>query len=128
MNHLLDMLLSGSGILMQVLVVIALIVWLKVKGPLQAYYQAHTTAQERQLLALLGREAFAYAETVFAHYDGPAKRNEALKYLLDKAKSFNLSTVDMQDLRAVIESAWLDDRRQTGLPVNPPASAETEQR
>ncbi|HEU4965201.1 MAG TPA: hypothetical protein VFV52_15340, partial [Bacilli bacterium] len=44
----------------------------------QTYFTAHTTTKEREWLRMVGSEAFHYAEQVFAHYDGPAKLNEAI--------------------------------------------------
>ena len=48
-----------------------------------------------------------------------AKLNEAIKYLLDRATEQGLGDVPMMDARAIIESAWLDDKRGTSTPAVP---------
>lgn len=102
---------QGTTILVQMAILVVLFLLRTLKAHLQTYVVAHTTTQQRQLLAQLGQEAFSYAETVYQGLDGPAKLNEATKYLLDKANTTGLGQVQLQDARAVIESAWLADQR-----------------
>lgn len=109
-DQLMNLLHQGTGILVQLAVVVAMILLRKLKDHVQTYVLSHTTTQQRQLLAQLGQEAFAYAETVYRGMDGPAKLNEATKYLLDKSQALGLGEVPMTDVRAVIESAWLQNK------------------
>jgi hypothetical protein len=107
---------QGLTILLQAAVLILLYLFRQIGQKITAYYESHTTMRQRQLLALLGREAFAFAETVYKSLDGDAKLNEALRYLLSKAEQHGLS-ISMKDARAVIEQAWLEDRRLSGRPL-----------
>ncbi|MGB8956367.1 MAG: hypothetical protein WCC10_13420, partial [Tumebacillaceae bacterium] len=66
-----------------------------------------TSAAEREWLRLVGTEAFHYAERAFAHYDGPAKLNEAVKYVLERAKRQD-TEFTYPEIRAVIEKAWTE--------------------
>lgn len=104
---------NGMAILLQLVVIIGLFLLRKLKGRMEAFYDAHTTTQQRALLGQIGREAFAFAETVYREYDGPAKMNEAIKYLLDAGSKLGLQEISLTDARAVIESAWLNDKRST---------------
>ncbi|MGZ4031191.1 MAG: phage holin, LLH family [Tumebacillaceae bacterium] len=113
-DQLMSLLQQGSGILVQLAVVAVLVLLRSFKNHLQSYYLSHTTTQQRQLLAQLGQEAFAFAETVYREMDGPAKLNEATKYLLDKSQSLGLGELPMNDVRAVIESAWLQNKSMLG--------------
>ncbi|PWK13898.1 phage holin, LLH family [Tumebacillus permanentifrigoris] len=104
---------QGTTVLVQIAVLVVIILVRTVKKRLETYYTSHTTVQQRQLLSQFGREAFAYAETVYRDYDGPAKMNEAIKYLLDTGESAGMKDIPLTSARAVIESAWLDDKRKT---------------
>ncbi|KEO82046.1 phage holin, LLH family [Tumebacillus flagellatus] len=104
---------QGAAVLLQIAVLAALLFLKNLKTRLETYYTTHTSAQERQMLAQFGREAFAYAETVYRDYDGPAKMNEAIKYLLDTGAKYGMQDLPLTEVRAVIESAWLDDKRKT---------------
>lgn len=75
-----------------------------------SYYVTHTTIKQREWLKLVGNEAFHYAEQVFSHYDGPAKLNEAIQYVLERAESQGI-TVNYAEIRAVIEKAWWETNR-----------------
>jgi hypothetical protein len=75
------------------------------KGYALHYYTAKTTATQREWLRLVGVEAFHYAERAFVLLDGPAKLNEAVKYVLDRAEPLGIE-VTYQEIRAVIEKAW----------------------
>lgn len=102
---------EGVSLILQIAVFGALLFLRTFKNKVQTYYTSKTTHQERLLLAQLGREAFALAETVYRGHDGPAKLNEAIKYLLDRAKEHGLGDVPMMDARAMIEAAWLESNR-----------------
>lgn len=129
MEQLLGMAWDGTGIVLQIALLVGLFLWNAVKEPLKTAISAHTTANQRQVLSQLGREAFAYAETVHAAQDGPAKMNEAVKFLLDRCESCGLKDLQMVEVRAAIESAWLQDRRQSGRPTAMVVSSSmTEQR
>jgi hypothetical protein len=109
---------QGADILFQIGILLGLFLLRTLKGKVQTFVDAKTTVQQRQMLTQLGKEAFAYAETVYRGHDGPAKLNEALKYLLDRCDSSGLCDVHMKEARAVIESAWIEDKRKTGQPIN----------
>lgn len=79
-----------------------------------AYYAKRTTTEQREWLKLVGNEAFHYSERVFASLDGPAKLNEAVKYVLDRAESHGI-TVSYPEVRAVIEKAWAEFQVQQQL-------------
>ncbi|TCP53733.1 superfamily 6 holin (LLH) [Tumebacillus sp. BK434] len=117
-EQILGMLQDGVSIVLQLAVLAGLLLLRNLKQRMQNYYDAQTTLQNRQLLAQLGREAFSYAETVYTMEDGPAKMNEAIKYLMDKCGTCGMQDVPMKDMRAVIESAWLEDRRGAAAPAS----------
>ncbi|BCJ88010.1 phage holin [Effusibacillus dendaii] len=118
---------QAVAILLQILLigVLAGLVW--IRSELKNYIVQHTTAKERDLIARIGQEAFTYAETVFAQSDGPAKLNEAIKYMLD-ALARQGKSIPMKEVRSAIESAWMSDKRATGqtsgksAPLPPPAA------
>lgn len=94
-------------LLLQLAALAALALLQQWKAKAVEYYAHRTTKQQREWLALVGNEAFHYAEQVFLTYDGPAKLNEAVKYVLDRAKMHNLQ-VTYPEVRAVIEKAWAE--------------------
>jgi Bacteriophage holin of superfamily 6 (Holin_LLH) len=129
MEQFLGMIGNGTSLVLLIVLLVGIFIWRAFKEPLITAITSHTSAKQREMLAQLGREAFAYAESVHAGQDGPAKRNEAVKFLLDRCEGCGLRDVDMKDVRAVIESAWLQDRRQSGQPVVPHAvNSQAEQR
>ncbi|MGB8956867.1 MAG: hypothetical protein WCC10_15940 [Tumebacillaceae bacterium] len=129
MEQLLGIIGNGISLVLLIFLLVGTFIWRAFKEPLMTAITSHASAKQREVLAQLGREAFAFAETVHAGQDGPAKRNEAVKFLLDRCDGCGLRDVDMKDVRAVIESAWLQDRRQSGQPVVPSAaSSQAEQR
>nr|WP_315990772.1 phage holin, LLH family [Desulforamulus aquiferis] len=75
------------------------------------------SAAQRATLAILGREAFAFAETVFRELPGPEKLAEAVKYLEDKAIKLGIQ-VTLDEARASIEKAWLEDKWKQLLVFN----------
>ncbi|GAX89456.1 phage holin, LLH family [Effusibacillus lacus] len=103
------------------LAVVAGLVWLR--NELKNYIAANTTIRERELIADLGKAAFSYAETVYSGLDGPGKLNEATKYMLDVLEGMG-KEVPMKDIRAAIETAWLEDRRRSGVPAKKPNTYE----
>lgn len=116
-DQLAEFLQQGLSVLLQILLlaIVAGLLW--IRKQLTAYIQSHTTVQERAFLERIGREAYTYAETVFGALDGPAKLNEATKYMLDVLAQYGIKNVPMKDIRAMIEQAWLEDRRKSGRPV-----------
>ncbi|ASS74461.1 hypothetical protein CIG75_05290 [Tumebacillus algifaecis] len=68
------------------------------------YYRTTMSVRQREWLNLIGREAFHYAERAFTHYDGPAKLNEAVKYVLERSDQQGVE-VTYPEIRAVIEKA-----------------------
>lgn len=124
MSNVLDYLQQGFSLLIQLvfLGIAAGLIWLRKK--IIQYVTTQTTARTRDLLSQIGKEAFAYAETVYGAMDGPAKLNEAIKYMLNVLGQHGYKDVPMQDIRAVIEQAWLENRRQSGNPVVKPTPFE----
>lgn len=123
-NQLAELLQQGLAILLQILLlgIVAGLLW--IRKQLTAYIKSHFTIQERAFLERVGKEAFTYAETVFGTLDGPAKLNEATKYMLDVLNRMGMKDVPMKDIRAMIEQAWLEDRRKSGRSTDKPAPFE----
>lgn len=87
-------------------------VWLNdLKKKAEAYYQARTSSAQRSTLEMLGKEAFAFAETVYRDTKGPDKLAEAVKYLEDKASKLGIF-ITFEEARAAVEKAWLEDKRK----------------
>ena len=81
----------------------------------EAWLNAHTTAKQREMIADLSHEAFAYAETVYRSKTGADKLNEALKYFNSNMSKYGLQ-LSPEAIRAAVERAWLLDNRQE-MPV-----------
>jgi len=105
-----------------VLIVISILVllvkaWLtELKKKAEAYLESKTTAEQRQTLALLGKEAFSFAETVFRGFDGQKKLDAAIEYVEQKAAALGIN-VPAEEVRAAVEAAWLEDKRKEFAPV-----------
>ncbi|HEU4962291.1 MAG TPA: hypothetical protein VFV52_00305 [Bacilli bacterium] len=121
---------QGVSLLLQVAVLVGLFLLRTIRNKVSEYVESRTTLHQRELLAQIGREAYAYAETVYREADGPAKLNHAIRYLLDHCERCELTDVKLKEARAVIESAWLKDNtsNKTAEPVQPPASYSEEKR
>ena len=65
------------------------------------------TAQQAQMIELLGREAFSFAETVYRELGGPDKLSHALDYFEQQARARGIP-FDADVARAAIERAWLE--------------------
>lgn len=76
-----------------------------------AYYNAHTNEKDRELLHKIGKEAFAWAETIYKEYEGDVKLNKAYEYASDKLKSVGID-VSGDEIRAAIEKAVIDYKAQ----------------
>ncbi|TEB13346.1 phage holin [Pelotomaculum propionicicum] len=101
-------------IILAVLALLTVLVkgWLNtLKQKAEAYFEAKTTSEQRSVLALLGKEAFSFAETVYKELDGPAKLARAVEYVEQKAQEAGI-TVAAEEIRAVVEAAWLEDKRK----------------
>ena len=116
-GDLMNLIQQGADILFQIGILLGLFLLRTLKARVKTFVDSKTTVQQRAMLSQLGKEAFAYAETVYRGHDGPAKLNEAIKYLLDRCDTCGLNDVHMKEARAVIESAWIEDKRKTGQPV-----------
>ncbi|HHY68562.1 phage holin, LLH family [Kyrpidia sp.] len=77
------------------------------------YLRLHATKAQRDLLACLAAEAFSFAETVYRDSDGPAKLEQAMGYLSQRLRQHGV-TVTPDEMRAAVEQAWLQDRRNHG--------------
>lgn len=106
-QHLTEVLIALIGLL-----AVYVKIWLNdLKKKAEAYYEARTTAAQRETLQKLGAEAFAFAETVFREMKGPDKLAEAVKYLEDKAWQLGIN-ISFEEARAAVERAWLEDKRK----------------
>ncbi|MGZ4123083.1 MAG: phage holin, LLH family [Tumebacillaceae bacterium] len=100
-SHLHELVLVGA----ETLLLVILGLFQRWKAYAMQYYHTKTTATQREWLRLVGVEAFHYAERAFAGWDGQAKLNEAVKYVLDRAHVLGID-VSYPEIRAVIEKAW----------------------
>ncbi|MEB3103099.1 phage holin, LLH family [Ferviditalea candida] len=71
------------------------------------WLDAHTTANQRQTLHAVAQEAFSFAETVWAQYQGPQKMAAAIDYATQKLKGYGIN-VTQEEIRAAIEKAVLE--------------------
>lgn len=102
-----EILLAAIG----VLVVLAK-AWLnKLKQKAEAYLESKTTTEQLKTLALLGKEAFSFAETAYKELGGADKLEQAKKYLEEKAAAVGIK-LTAEEVKAVIEAAWLEDKRK----------------
>ncbi len=86
--------------------------WLEgLKKKAEAYLVSKTTTEQRQTLAFLGKEAFSFAETVYKELAGPEKLEKAIEYVGLKAAAAGID-VPAEEIRAVVEAAWLADKRK----------------
>lgn len=82
--------------------------WLNsLKTKAENYFEQRTTAEQRKTLAILGKEAFSFAETAYREMKGKEKLGQAVLYLQKRADSLGIK-VSIEEARAVIEAAWLD--------------------
>ncbi|MDF9408172.1 MAG: hypothetical protein A4E52_01471 [Pelotomaculum sp. PtaB.Bin013] len=89
--------------------------WLKdLKQKAEAYLELKTTAEQRKTLNLLGKEAFSFAETVYKDLNGVSKLEQAKKYLEEKAVAAGIK-LTVNEIKAAIEAAWLEDKRKEYL-------------
>lgn len=91
----------------QVVVVAALVVFHRYAPVVKKWIDHHTTLTERQILSLVGKEAFRYAESAFAGAPGQVKLDQALKYASRVAESKGLD-VSESEFRSAIEQAVQD--------------------
>lgn len=91
-------------ITLQLVLIVGLISMHRWKMRAFEYYETKSTAIRREWLRLVGVEAYHYAERTYYTYDGPAKLNEAIKYVLDRAEGQGL-VVTYPEVRAVVERA-----------------------
>ncbi len=83
--------------------------WLEgLKRKAEAYYGARTTAEQRKVLAALGKEAYSFTEAAYRGMAGPEKLTVAIDYLERKAAAIGIK-ITFEEARAVIEAAWLED-------------------
>lgn len=86
--------------------------WLNdLKKKAEKYYEQRTTTEQRKLLAVLGKEAFSFAETVYKELGGRDKLAKAVLYLQERADDAGIP-VTIEEARAAIEAAWLTDKRK----------------
>jgi hypothetical protein len=102
-QHIAELILTVAGIL-----AILARNWLKeLKLKALAYLEQRTNAEQRKLLAILGKEAFSFAETVYRELKGSQKMEKAAGYLEERAKALGLS-ITTAEAQAAIEAAWID--------------------
>lgn len=102
-NTLHELLLIG----LETLLLLGIALFHRFRQMAAQYCASKTTAAQREWLRLVGVEAYHYAERAFLQFDGPAKLNEAVKYVLDRADSYGLH-ITYPEIRAVIEKAWTE--------------------
>ena len=86
--------------------------WLaELKAKATTYFEQRTNAEQRKLLALLGKEAFSFAETVYRELKGAQKMEAAIGYLEERAKTLGVN-VTADEVRAAIEAAWMEKEKK----------------
>ncbi|WP_438431988.1 phage holin [Gorillibacterium sp. sgz500922] len=80
-----------------------------IRGKIDGWLAARTTAAEQQILHLVAKEACALAERLFIEQGGPEKMKQAIAYAAEEFRRKGIA-VSPAKLEAAIEAAWLDYR------------------
>ncbi|RIV20102.1 hypothetical protein D2Q93_12260 [Alicyclobacillaceae bacterium I2511] len=111
-----------SGVVQQVLLIllqlfiVGLLAWLHTLMPvLQNWAKHHLSAQQRQLLMQLGKEAVVFSETAYGSLNGAQKLGYAMDYVARVLGATKVQ-VSPQEIRAAIEMALLESKKQSDLP------------
>lgn len=98
---------EGLTILIQIAVLALFYGLYLLRDRVKQYISAHLDAKQAEMVSLLGKEAYAFAETVYSELQGPDKLSHALDYFEQQAKSRGIP-FDATAARAAIEKAWLE--------------------
>jgi len=88
------------------------------RGKVDKWLEARTTAAQRETLHKLAAEAMALAESAYGHLQGDAKLNQACRYVSARLGDIGID-VKPESIRAAIEAAVLEYNAK----VKPTASA-----
>ncbi|WP_058303459.1 phage holin, LLH family [Gorillibacterium timonense] len=77
------------------------------RGKIQLWLAARTTAAEQQVLHLVAKEAYALAERLYIERSGPEKMKQAIAYAAEELQRKGIAVSPVK-LEAAIEAAWLD--------------------
>ncbi|MGM1023404.1 MAG: phage holin, LLH family [Bacillota bacterium] len=83
-----------------------------VKGKVNAWLEARTTATQREVIHKIAGEGFAFAQTAFKQAGGERKLQEALQYASLTLTSQGIA-VSQVELRSAIEKAYLEYKSKT---------------
>ncbi|AET60277.1 hypothetical protein HPL003_17665 [Paenibacillus terrae HPL-003] len=83
-----------------------------VKGKVNAWLEARTTAAQREVIHKIAGEGFAFAQTAFKQAGGERKLQEALQYASLTLSSQGIA-VSQVELRSAIEKAYLEYKAKT---------------
>ncbi|BBI32500.1 phage holin, LLH family [Cohnella abietis] len=95
----------GALIGLLVTFMLGLIAMLRVR--VNAWLDAKTNLQQREILHRLAQEGMSLAENLLNEADGPKKFDEALEYVRSRATKYGIKLTGV-DIRAAIEKAVLD--------------------
>lgn len=107
---------QGLTVVIQIAALAAIYGLAILRRKIEVYMQANLDVKQTELLHLLGKEAFAFAETAYKELQGPDKLSAALDYLQKQAKAKGIP-FDPEAARAAVEKAWVEvqgTKKQTG--------------
>src|SRR4051794_22780363 len=82
------------------------------RGKLNAWLEAHTTAAQRETLARLAGEAAALVESAWKEQgNGPQKMKQAIDYVMKRAAELGI-TLNIVSIQAAVEKAVQDYNAQ----------------
>lgn len=79
----------------------------KIRGKIELWLEARTTASEQQVLHLVAKEAYALAERLYIEQGGPEKMKQAIAYAAEEFRTMGIAISPIK-LEAAIQAAWLD--------------------
>ncbi len=91
-------------LLLQLVVFTLLLLTHRLFPMVRTWLQYHLTQRERQILALIGREAYTFAEAALAGKSGGEKLNQAMTYAVHVLDRTGMS-FSTDEVRAAIETA-----------------------
>ncbi|GIP38622.1 hypothetical protein J31TS4_19020 [Paenibacillus sp. J31TS4] len=93
--------------LLGLLVAVLVAAVLTVKQKVEAWLEQRTTAQQRETLHRLAKEAFAFAESIYKDVNGDRKLKAAEGYLLSRLELIGIKLTDAE-IRAAVEKAVIE--------------------
>lgn len=87
----------------------------KGKKRIEDWLEAHTTAAQREILAKLAEDAYAFGEQTNKDYKGSVKLGKAVMYVRDRIP--DKYQTPTQDIIAAVQKAWiqLDPKSRLGI-------------